>query len=60
MNLQHIPFYIYWETYIEFITNNFPDLMLTDDAKFIGFIILYAAKRKDGLLCLMNIRKCCQ
>jgi len=43
MNLQHIPFYIYWETYIEFITNNFPDLMLTDDAKFIGFIILNIA-----------------
>ena len=43
MNLQHIPFYIYWEIYIEFITNNFPDLMLTDDAKFIGFIILNVA-----------------
>lgn len=43
MNLQHIPFYIYWETYIEFITNNFPDLILTDDAKFIGFIILNIA-----------------
>lgn len=43
MNLQHIPFYIYWETYIEFITNNFPDLMLTDDAKFIGFIIMNIA-----------------
>lgn len=43
MNLQHIPFYIYWETYIEFITNNFPDLMLTDDAKFIGFIIMNVA-----------------
>lgn len=43
MNLQHIPFYIYWETYIEFITNNFPDLILTDDAKFLGFIILNIA-----------------
>lgn len=43
MNLQHIPFYIYWEKYIEFINLNFPDLLLTDDAKFIGFIILNVA-----------------
>lgn len=43
MNLQHIPFYIYWETYVEFVSTNFPDLMLTDDAKFIGFIILNIA-----------------
>ena len=43
MNLQNIPFYIYWEKYIEFIDNNFAFLSLTDDAKFIGFIILNIA-----------------
>ena len=40
MNLQHIPFYIYWETYIEFVSNNFSNLVLSDDALFIGFIII--------------------
>lgn len=43
MNLQNIPFYIYWDKYIEFINTNFSDLFLTDDAKFIGFIILNIA-----------------
>ncbi|MBQ9072124.1 MAG: hypothetical protein IJY25_03095 [Bacilli bacterium] len=40
MEINHIPFYIYWETYINFITTNFPTLVLTDDALFLGFIIL--------------------
>lgn len=40
MEINHIPFYIYWETYLEFISINFPNLILTDDALFIGFIIL--------------------
>ena len=43
MNLQHIPFYIYWEEYIKFIYTNFPDLVLSDDAKFLGFVILNIA-----------------
>ena len=43
MNLQHIPFYIYWETYVEFVSTNFSNLMLTDDALFIGFIIMNVA-----------------
>lgn len=43
MNLQHIPFYIYWETYVDFVSTNFPNLVLTDDALFIGFIILNIA-----------------
>ena len=43
MEINHIPFYIYWETYINFISTNFPNLVLTDDAKFIGFIILNVA-----------------
>lgn len=43
MEINHIPFYIYWETYLEFITTNFPDLILTDDALFLGFIILNIA-----------------
>ena len=40
MSINHIPFYILWETYIDFINVNFPDLLLSDDALFIGFIIL--------------------
>lgn len=40
MEINHIPFYIYWETYLEFISINFPNLILTDDALFLGFIIL--------------------
>ena len=40
MEINHIPFYIYWETYINFISTNFPDLILTDDTLFLGFIIL--------------------
>lgn len=43
MSLQNIPFYIYWDKYIEFINTNFEFLNLTDDAKFIGFIILNIA-----------------
>ena len=40
MEINHIPFYIYWETYLEFISTNFPSLVLTDDTLFLGFIIL--------------------
>lgn len=43
MEINHIPFYIYWETYLEFISVNFPNLILTDDALFLGFIILNIA-----------------
>lgn len=40
MSISNIPFYIYWETYLNFITTNFPNLVLTDDTKFLGFIFL--------------------
>ena len=40
MSISNIPFYIYWETYLNFITTNFPNLVLTDDAKFLGFVFL--------------------
>lgn len=40
MSINNMPFYIYWETYLSFLATNFPDLVLTDDIKFIGFIIL--------------------
>ena len=40
MSINHIPFYIIWETYIDFVNLNFPDLVLSDDVLFIGFIIL--------------------
>lgn len=43
MSLQNIPFYIYWEKYIEFIDTNFSNLVLSDDVKFLGFIILNIA-----------------
>lgn len=40
MNLNQIPFYITYETYTQFISDNFPQLVLTDDALFIGYIIV--------------------
>lgn len=40
MEINHIPFYILWETYIDFIYVNFPTLVLSDDTLFLGFIIL--------------------
>jgi len=40
MSINHIPFYIVWDTYLEFVSTNFPDLVLSDDVLFIGFIIL--------------------
>ena len=40
MSINHIPFYIAWKTYLEFVSVNFPGLNLSDDALFIGFIIL--------------------
>ena len=43
MNLQNIPFYIYWDKYIEFINTNFSSLILSDDVKFLGFIIVNIA-----------------
>ncbi|MDO4962604.1 MAG: hypothetical protein Q4E75_00670 [bacterium] len=43
MNINNIPFYIYWNTYLEFLQTNFGFLNLTDDIKFIGFIILNLA-----------------
>jgi len=43
MEINHIPFYILWETYIDFIYINFPNLTLSDDTLFLGFIILNIA-----------------
>lgn len=43
MSLNNIPFYINYEEYLNFISSNFSDLILTDDAIFIGFIILNIA-----------------
>lgn len=43
MNINHIPFYIVWETYVEFVNLNFPTLTLSDDSLFLGFIILNIA-----------------
>lgn len=40
MQINNIPFYIYWETYVQFIETNFPTLILTDDTLFLGFIFL--------------------
>ena len=40
MSISHIPFYITWDIYMEFVTSNFPNLVLSDNALFIGFIIL--------------------
>lgn len=40
MSINHIPFYISWNTYLNFISTHFTDLELSNDAKFIGFIIL--------------------
>lgn len=42
MNLNHIPFYISWNTYIDFINLYFKQLELTNDALFIGYIIIQA------------------
>ena len=43
MNISHIPFYIPYEVYTEFIKNNFSTLVLTDDTLFLGYIILNIA-----------------
>lgn len=43
MSISHIPFYIVWETYIEFINTNFSSLVLSDDVLFLGFIFLNIA-----------------
>ena len=40
MSINNIPFYIYWETYVNFVNTNFSSLILSDDALFLGFIIL--------------------
>lgn len=40
MSLNNIPFYITYESYIKFIETNFNMLTLTDDAKFIGYILV--------------------
>ncbi len=40
MNLQHIPFFISWEVFENFIITNFPTLILSDDCKFITFILV--------------------
>ena len=40
MQINHMPFYVLWETYINFITVNFPTLQLSDNALFIGFILI--------------------
>lgn len=40
MNISHIPFYIPYQEYLNFIKLNFPTLILSDDTLFLGFIIL--------------------
>lgn len=40
MSINHIPFYIVWETYLNFVSLNFPGLTISDDALFLGFIVL--------------------
>lgn len=40
MSINNIPFYIYWETYVNFVNTNFSSLILSDDSLFLGFIIL--------------------
>ena len=40
MNISHIPFYISYDMYVEFINFNFPTLILTDDTLFLGYIFL--------------------
>lgn len=40
MSINNIPFYIYWETYVNFVNTNFSSLVLSDDVLFLGFIIL--------------------
>ena len=42
MNLNHIPFYVSWSSYLEFISTNFNFLNLSNDALFIGYIIVQA------------------
>lgn len=40
MSLNNIPFYVSYDTYVKFIETNFSMLTLTDDAKFIGYILV--------------------
>ena len=42
MSLNHIPFYISWNTYINFINTYFIQLELSNDVLFIGYIIVQA------------------
>ena len=39
MRIGIIPIYISYDMYLEFITTNFIDLQLSNDALFIGFLI---------------------
>ena len=43
MSINNMPFYIVWETYIDFVSVNFPALEINDSALFLGFIILNIA-----------------
>lgn len=43
MNISHIPFYISYDIYTEFIKTNFSQLVLSDDVLFLGYIILNIA-----------------
>lgn len=43
MSIMHMPFYIKWATYMNFIEHNFIDTQFTVDTLFIGYIILNIA-----------------
>lgn len=43
MSIMHIPFYIKWVTYLNFIEQNFSDIQFSVDTLFIGYIILNIA-----------------
>ncbi len=42
MSLNNIPFYITWNTYINFVSTNFNNLNLSNDSLFIGYILIQA------------------
>lgn len=43
MSINNMPFYIVWESYLEFVSMNFPALVISDSALFLGFLILNIA-----------------
>ena len=38
--MNNLPFYVSYESYIQFIMNNLPRLELSDDALFIGYLFV--------------------